>query len=57
MISQVSPLEHAFLVALFIEKEIRDAIFEMNHNKVPGPDRFPAELYQHFWDVIKGDLM
>jgi hypothetical protein len=22
-----------------------------------GPDGFPAEFYQHFWDVIKGDLL
>jgi len=31
-----------------IEKEIRDAIFDMEHNKVPGPDGFPAEFYQQF---------
>ena len=29
----------------------------MDHNKAPGPDGFPAEFYQQFWDVIKGDLM
>ena len=39
------------------EKEIRDAIFDMDHNKAPGPDGFPAEFYQQFWDIIKGDLM
>ena len=56
-IPQVSSLENAFLVAPFTEKEIRDAIFDMDHNKAPGPDGFPAEFYQQFWDVIKGDLM
>ena len=56
-IPQVSPLENAFLVAPFTEKEIRDAIFDMDHNKAPGPDGFPAEFYQQFWDIIKGDLM
>ena len=25
--------------------------------KAPGPDSIPAEFYQQFWDVIKGDLM
>jgi hypothetical protein len=29
----------------------------MEHNKAPGPDGFPAEFYQYFWDVIKNDLM
>jgi hypothetical protein len=29
----------------------------MELNKAPGPDGFPAEFYQTFWEVIKGDLM
>jgi hypothetical protein len=29
----------------------------MEHNKAPGPDGFPAEFYQTFWDTIKGDLL
>ena len=56
-IPQVSSTENEFLMAPFTEQEIRDAIFSMEHNKAPGPDGFPAEFYQHFWDVIKGDLM
>ena len=34
-IPQVSSLENAFLVAPFTEKEIRDAIFDIDHNKAP----------------------
>jgi hypothetical protein len=30
---------------------------EMQRNKALGPDGFPAELYQYFWEVIKYDLM
>ncbi|WVZ63094.1 LOW QUALITY PROTEIN: hypothetical protein U9M48_012759 [Paspalum notatum var. saurae] len=39
------------------EKEVKDAIFSMEHNKAPGPDGFPAEFYQVFWKIIKADLM
>jgi hypothetical protein len=38
-------------------EEVRDAIFQMEHNKSPGPDGFLAEFYQHFWEVIKNNLM
>ena len=29
----------------------------MEHNKAHGPDDFPAEFYQNFWDIIKVDLL
>jgi hypothetical protein len=29
----------------------------MEHNKAPGPDGFPEEFYQTFWDTIKLDLL
>lgn len=28
----------------------------MEHNKLPGRDGFPVELYYVFWDLIKKDL-
>jgi 16S rRNA C967 or C1407 C5-methylase (RsmB/RsmF family) len=42
---QITPEENEALVAEFLEKEVRDAIFQMKHNKVPGSDGFPAEFY------------
>ena len=56
-IPEVSPEENTFLTAPFTEVEVRQAIFQMEHNKAPGPDGFSAEFYQNFWDVIKDDLM
>ena len=36
---------------------MRKAVCQMKHNSAPGPDGFPAEFYQNFWDVIKTDLL
>ena len=32
-------------------------MFQMEHNKAPDPDGFPAEFYQNLWDIIKSDLL
>jgi hypothetical protein len=51
----VSDEENEILIANFSENEVREAVFQMEHNKAPGPDGFPAEFYQVFWGVIKDD--
>jgi hypothetical protein len=56
-IPQVTDTESEMLVDEFSEKETRDAIFQMKHNKAPGPDGFLAEFYQVFWSLIKDDIM
>lgn len=56
-IPQVSDLENSFLTCQFTEEEIRRALFQMEHNRAPGPDGFPAEFFQVFWSVIKNDLL
>jgi hypothetical protein len=33
------------LTAPFTKQEVREAIFDMEHNKASGPDGFPAEFY------------
>jgi hypothetical protein len=48
-IPQVSSEENESLIADFTENEVREAIFQMEHNKALGPDGFPAEFYQVFW--------
>jgi hypothetical protein len=56
-IPQISPMENEFLEAEFSKKEVREAVFQMKHNKAPGPDEFPVEFYQAFFSLIKDDLM
>jgi hypothetical protein len=36
---------------------VREAIFQIEHNKVLGPDGFPTEFCQACWDIIKDGLM
>jgi hypothetical protein len=56
-IPQVSREENEILTREFTESEVREAVFQMEHNKAPGPDGFPVEFYQVFWEVIKDDLL
>jgi hypothetical protein len=56
-IPQVSEEENDVLVAEFTEAEVHKAVFQMEHNKAPRPDGFPAEFYQVLWSIIKEDLM
>ena len=41
-ISQVMVEENNILTAPFSEEEVRAVVFQMEHNKAPGPDGFPA---------------
>lgn len=45
VISQVRDVENEILIWESTEDEIREAIFQMEHNKTPGPDDFLAEFY------------
>jgi hypothetical protein len=44
-IPQVTDEENDILTTMFTEEEIKEAIFQMEHNKTPRPDGFPAEFY------------
>jgi hypothetical protein len=56
-IPQLSSDEKNILSADFTEIEVKEAVMQMKKNKAPGPDGFPAEFYQVFWDTIKEDMM
>jgi hypothetical protein len=56
-IPHVSEQENKLLTHNFFKEEVKEAIFQMKHNTTPGPDGFPPEFYQVFWNAIKEDLM
>jgi hypothetical protein len=56
-IPQLAPKEKDLLSADFTESKVEEAVMQMKKNKAPGPDGFPAEFYQVFWDTIKDDMM
>ena len=56
-IPQVTQEDNEMLTSEFTEAEVKSDVFQMEHNKAPGPDGFPAEFYQVFWEVIKDDLL
>ena len=39
------------------EMEVRKAVFSLHPNKAPGPDGMTPFFFQHFWDVLKNDLI
>ena len=47
-IPQVSDLENQMLMDMVTEEKVKRALFQMEHNKAPGPDGSSAEFYQTF---------
>nr|CAD1829771.1 unnamed protein product [Ananas comosus var. bracteatus] len=45
------------LHALFTVSEVKTAVFSSAPEKAPGPDGLPMLFYQHFWNLIKDDIM
>jgi mannosylglycoprotein endo-beta-mannosidase len=56
-IKKISAEENAILIADFTMEEVKKAVMQMEKNRAPGPDGFPAEFYQKFWDILKSDLI
>lgn len=50
-------MENEILIGGFLENGVKDAIFQMKHNKARSPDGFSDKFYQLFWSLIKDDLM
>jgi hypothetical protein len=52
-IPQVSTEQNETWIVVFTEKEVKEAIFQMKHNKAPGPDGFPIDFTKFFGKSLK----
>lgn len=39
------------------EEEIKNALFLMNKDKSPGPDRYQTNFFQHNWEIVVKDVI
>ena len=51
-----SDMKENLMSAITLE-EVEKVVFQMKKGKAPGPDGFPIEFFQEFWDIIKLDLL
>lgn len=54
--SRISDNQALELIRPFSMEELKLAVFQMERNKSPGPDGFPVEFYQNYWDIVHQDL-
>ena len=45
------------LLRPIVLEELETVVFGMKKGKAPGPDGFPIEFFQEFWEIIKFDLL
>ncbi|XP_026417422.1 uncharacterized protein LOC113312905 [Papaver somniferum] len=50
--SSISPDENSRLERPITEEEILGTIQEMEHDKAPGPDGYPIEVFTRYWRIL-----
>lgn len=59
--SEISPKitddQNSILVRPISIEEVREAVFDINPSKCPGPDEMNGYFFQQFWDSTKTKLM
>ena len=53
----VTEEDNAKLCAVFSDKEISDAMFQIGPLKAPGPDGFPTRFFQQNWSTVRVDVI
>ncbi|XP_024010299.1 uncharacterized protein LOC112085326 [Eutrema salsugineum] len=54
---KVSDNDNEFLLKDPSENEIKDALFDINPDKAPGPDGMTSKFYQKFWRFLRQDIV
>lgn len=54
---QLSPVSASLIEEDFSMAEIQEAVFGLVKDRAPGPNGFPIEFFQQFWDLVKGELL
>ncbi|XP_031090853.1 uncharacterized protein LOC115995843 [Ipomoea triloba] len=52
----LKPDDNALLLRPFEMSEVKEALFSMFPDKAPGLDGMNPGFYQHYWDVVGGDV-
>jgi hypothetical protein len=53
---KVTPEMNDDLLKPFVEKEVKEALFQIFPTKALGPDGFPAHFFQRHWDVCGAEV-
>ena len=54
---QISQLSSARMESRLAEKEVKEALKEMQNGKSPGEDGLPKEFYAKLWDCLRLPLL
>ncbi|MCH79466.1 endonuclease/exonuclease/phosphatase family protein, partial [Trifolium medium] len=56
IVPKVTREDNDRLVAPITREKLKEALFQMNPDKAPGPDGFNPAFYQHFWELCSDDI-
>ena len=52
----MSEAEKKDLLKPVSDQEVKEAIFQQDGDRAPGPDGFPGYFFHKFWDVVGADV-
>ncbi|KAK2429733.1 hypothetical protein QL285_028147 [Trifolium repens] len=55
--NHVTPEINSIMTMLPSSDEIKAAVFALNKDSAPGPDGFGAFFFQHYWEIVKVDVI